>query len=153
MASYVRKTDAKQFWPKIHIGAARPFRMKIRVIVADDNPQFLEQLVSVLRKEFEVVATAADGRSARECIQRYKPDVAVLDVVMPEVNGIQLTRELCRNGNPTHIVICSVENDQETIDAACSAGALAYVFKPRIARDLIAAVRSAAAGHTFKSGE
>ncbi|HWC17161.1 MAG TPA: response regulator transcription factor, partial [Terriglobales bacterium] len=115
--------------------------MKLRVIVADDNPRMLDQLVSLLRSEFEVVATAADGAAARECIQRYKPDVAVLDIVMPQINGIALTREVSMNSHSTRVVICSVESDRDTIEAAHTAGALAYVLKPRIARDLVPAVK------------
>jgi DNA-binding NarL/FixJ family response regulator len=127
--------------------------MKLRIIVADDNPKMLEQVVLLLRDEFDVVATAADGGSARECIQRYKPDVAVLDLVMPQINGIELAREMSRNGNSTPVIICSVENDPEAIEAARSAGALGYVFKPRMARDLIPAVKSVAAGRPFTSPE
>ncbi|MFL6437534.1 MAG: response regulator transcription factor [Terriglobales bacterium] len=127
--------------------------MKLRIIVADDNQKMLDQIVLLLRTEFDVIATAADGIAALESIQRYKPDLAVLDVVMPRMNGIQLTRELSRNGHAMHIVICSVENDRETIDAARAAGALGYVFKPRMARDLVTAVKSVAAGHPFTSAE
>ena len=127
--------------------------MKLRVIVADDNPKMLSQLLSLLRTEFDVVATAADGSSARECIQRYKPDVAVLDIVMPRINGIDLTKELSMNGHSTNVVICSVENDAEIIKAAIDAGAFGYVFKSRMARDLVAAVKSAAAGRSFTSCE
>lgn len=126
--------------------------MKLRVIVADDNPGMLEKIVSLLRTEFDVI-TATDGDSARESIHRYKPDSAVLDVVMPQINGIELTKELCTNGHSTQVVICSVENDQETIEAARRAGALGYVFKPRMARDLVSAVKSAAAGHPFTAPE
>jgi len=127
--------------------------MKLRVVVADDNPRMLDQLVALLRGDFEVVAVATDGGSARECIQRYKPDVAVLDIVMPRINGIELTRELAMNGHSTHVVICSIENDQDTIAAAREAGALGYVVKARMARDLVKAVQSAAAGRTFTSSE
>ena len=97
--------------------------------------------------------TATDGDSARESIHHYKPDVAVLDFVMPLVNGIELTKELCMNGHSTQVVICSVENDQETIEAARSAGELGYVFKPRMAKDLASAVKSAAAGRPFTAAE
>lgn len=126
--------------------------MKLRVIVADDHPGMLEKIVSLLRTEFDVI-TATDGDSARESIHCYKPDVAVLDFVMPLVNGIELTKELCMNGHSTQVVICSVENDQETIEAARSAGALGYVFKPRMAKDLASAVKSAAAGRPFTAAE
>jgi DNA-binding NarL/FixJ family response regulator len=127
--------------------------MKLRIIAADDNHKMLAQIVLLLRTEFDVVATATDGIAALECIQQYKPDVAVLDVVMPRINGIELTRTLCQNGHSTHVIICSVENDEETIEAARGAGALGYVFKPRMARDLIAAVKSVAAGRPFTSAE
>jgi DNA-binding NarL/FixJ family response regulator len=127
--------------------------MKLRIIVADDNPKMLDQVVLLLRTEFDVVATALNGACARECIKRYSPDLAVLDVVMPGVNGIELTKELSRNGHSTRVVICSVENDLETIEAARNAGALGYVFKPRMARDLVAAVKAVAAGSPFTSPE
>jgi len=127
--------------------------MKLRIIVADDNQKMLDQIVLLLRAHFDVIATATDGTAALECIQRYKPDVAVLDVVMPRMNGIELTRQLSRNGHSIHVVICSVENDRETIDTARAAGALGYVFKPRMVRDLITAVKSVAAGHPFTSAE
>jgi len=127
--------------------------MRLRVIVADDNPRMLDQLVSLLRSDFEVVAVATDGGSARECIQRYKPDVAILDIVMPRINGVELTKELSMNGHSTHVVICSIETDEDTIRAARDAGALGYVFKARMARDLVSAVRSVAAGRPFTSSK
>jgi|SRR5215470_13578622 len=125
--------------------------VKLRIVVADDNPKMLQELVSLLKTEFDIVGTAADGGSARDCIQRYKPDVAVLDLVMPTLNGIELTRQLNSNGHRPCVVICSVERDREIIDAARNAGALGYVFKTRMAKDLIPAVKSVAAGRAFLS--
>jgi len=97
------------------------------------------------------VAAAADGRSALECIRRCQPDVVVLDLEMPGLNGIQITRELCEHPPSPAVVICSVENDLEIIEAARGAGALGYVVKARIGEDLIAAVKSAARGESFVS--
>jgi len=71
--------------------------MKLRIVVADDNTAFLAKIVSVLTTEFEVVATAADGRSALECIRLYRPNVAVLDLEMPGLNGLEVTRELAES--------------------------------------------------------
>lgn len=127
--------------------------MRVRVVVADDNPGMMQQLVSLLRADFDVVATASDGSEARECIHHHRPDVAVLDLIMPNMNGIELTRELAKNGHSTRVVICSVENDPQCIEAARKAGALGYVFKPRMAKDLISAVKSVAADHPFTSAE
>jgi DNA-binding NarL/FixJ family response regulator len=122
---------------------------RLRIIVADDNPAFLRELISLLTVEFEVVATAADGKSALDLIRRYKPDLLVLDLAMPILNGIELTRELAKH-SPS-VVICSVETDPEIVEAARQVGALGYVFKVRVKRDLILAVKSAVQGRPFVS--
>ncbi len=114
---------------------------KVRIIVADDNPAFLQKLVSLLSAEFDIVATAGDGESAMRAIHSHKPDLAVLDLEMPLLNGIQITQQLGKNN--TRAVICSTETDPEIVQAARQAGALAYVFKLRIERDLILALKSA----------
>jgi DNA-binding NarL/FixJ family response regulator len=125
--------------------------MKLRITVADDNPEILTAIVAVLSQEFEVVATASDGRSALKHIQGLTPAVAVLDLNMPELNGIQIIREIVRQHLECKVVICSVETDPELIEAARRAGALGYVFKPRINRDLVTAVKCAASGTPFFS--
>ena len=125
--------------------------MKLRIVVADDNAAFLARLVSVLATEFDVVATATDGRSALEHIRLWRPSVAVLDLEMPGLNGIEVTKELTKDPSRPAVVICSVENDPEIVEAARQAGALGYVFKVRVAEDLIVAVKSAAAGQSFVS--
>ena len=122
---------------------------RLRIIVADDNPAFLRELISLLTAEFEVVATAADGKSALELIRRYKPDLVVLDLGMPILNGIELTRGLAKHSPP--VVICSVETDPEIVEAARQVGALGYVFKVRVKKDLILAVKSAVQGRPFVS--
>ncbi|HTL17078.1 MAG TPA: response regulator transcription factor [Patescibacteria group bacterium] len=125
--------------------------MKLRIVVADDNPAFLAKLVSVLATEFEVVATSADGKSALECIRLWQPNVVVLDLEMPEFNGIEVTRQLNKSPSSPAIVLCSIENDPEIVEAARRAGALGYVFKPRVAEDLIAAVKAVARRQSFVS--
>ena len=125
--------------------------MRLRIVVAEDNPEFLKEFVSVLSGEFEIVATAADGRAALECIARCQPDVVVMDLEMPVLNGIEVTRALREDPPKPAVVICSVETDPEIVDAAREAGALGYVFKPRIATDLIKAVKGAGRGESFVS--
>jgi two-component system response regulator DegU len=125
--------------------------MKLRIVVADDNAEFLDKIVSVLATEFEVVAAAADGKSALECTRLYRPDVVVLDLEMPGSNGIEVVKELAKHPPSPAAVICSIEDDPEIVEAARQAGALGYVFKARITKDLIAAVKSAARGKSFVS--
>ena len=124
---------------------------KFRIIVADDNPAFLREHTSLLAADFEVVATAADGRSALDLIRRYKPDLVVLDLGMPALNGIEVSREPAKSFPSPPVVICSVETDPEIVKAARQAGAVAYVFKVRVHKDLIVALRSAVQGRPFVS--
>jgi DNA-binding NarL/FixJ family response regulator len=105
----------------------------------------------LLGAEFDVVATAKNGQLALECVRHYQPDIVVLDLDMPILNGIRVTRELRKLGPTPAVVICSVESDPEIVEAAQQAGALGYVFKMRMTRDLILAVKSAAAGEPFVS--
>jgi len=125
--------------------------MKLRILVADDNARFLRKTASILETEFEVVATAPDGKAALEGTRNCSPDIAVLDLEMPLLNGIAVTRELRRSGSPSKVIICSVETDAEIVEAALEAGAIGYVFKSRIETDLVLAVRSAARGESFVS--
>ena len=80
---------------------------RLRIIVADDNPAFLRELTSLLEAEFDVVATAADGKSALDLIRRHKLDVVVLDLGMPLLNGIEVSRELAKSLVSAPVVICS----------------------------------------------
>ena len=125
--------------------------MKLRIVVADNNAAFLAEFVSVLGTEFDVVATAADGKSALQCIRHWRPDVVVLDLEMPLLNGIDIIKELSKESPSPGVVICSVENDPEIVETVRQAGARGYVFKARIAKDLRAAVRAVASGQSFVS--
>ena len=125
---------------------------RIRIVVVDDKPAFLQRLTSLLADEFEVVATAADGKSALEVIRRCHPDLIVLDLGIPELNGIEVTREIMKSpGSKPLVVICSVEINPEIVQAAREAGAIAYVFKMRADKDLTLAVKSALLGKPFVS--
>jgi len=124
---------------------------RIRALIADDNPALLARLVSLLETEFDVVCTAENGQMALECARRYQPDIAVLDLEMPFLNGIEVTLKLKKLAPSVRVVICSVETDAEIVEAARQAGALGYVFKKHMTRDLIVAVRSAACGQSFIS--
>ena len=111
--------------------------------MADDSPPFLQKLISLLTVEFDVVATAVDGKTALDLIRRYQPDLVVLDLHMPALNGIEIARELAKNPPSPTIVMCSTETDPEIVEAAREAGAVEYVFKARIETDLVLAVKSA----------
>src|ERR1700751_1395507 len=106
--------------------------MKLRIVVADDNALFLRKIASILEAEFEVVATVVDGRAAVEAVRTHNPDVTVLDLEMPHLNGIEAAQEITRLQPGSRVLICSVETDPEIVNAALQAGALGYVFKARL---------------------
>ena len=122
-----------------------------RIIVADENPPFLQKAISSLAGEFEVVAIAMTGKLAMDLIRRYKPDVVVLKLGMPALTGIELVRELAACPPNPAVVICSGETDPVFVEAAQQAGARAYVFGGRIEKDLILAVKSVVQGKPFVS--
>jgi DNA-binding NarL/FixJ family response regulator len=135
----------------IYIDAAIVFwallRKRImRIVLADDHPKWLEMMVSLVELEFDVVATAVDGTSALQVISHHKPDVAVLDLEMPGLSGIEVTRQVMSNGHKPGVVICSAHITQEIVGAAREAGALGYVFKHNCARDLLPAIEAAGNG-------
>ena len=122
---------------------------KLRLIVADDSPPFLQKLVSLLAVEFDVVATATDGKTALGLIRRCEPDLVVLDMQMPGLNGIEIIWELAKNPLCPPVVICSAESDPEIVEAAREAGAVEYLFKARIETDLRLAAKSAVQDSPF----
>jgi len=129
----------------------RYFLVALRIVVADDNPSFLRELVSALESDCEVIATAQDGDTALKRILSFRPEVAVLDLRMPALNAIDVTKKLSQHSATAAVVICSVENDPEVVDAALKAGVLGYVRKDRMNSDLHSAVKCAAKGQQFVS--
>jgi DNA-binding NarL/FixJ family response regulator len=122
-----------------------------RIVVADDNLPFLQNLLSLLGTDFDVVATASDGKSALELIRRYEPDIVVIDLHMPAPDGIEIAKQLAQHPPSPPVVVCSVETDPDIVDAVRQAGALAFVFKSRVETDLVLAVKSALRGKPFAS--
>jgi DNA-binding NarL/FixJ family response regulator len=122
-----------------------------RIIVADDNPPFLQRVTSSLAGEFDVVAIAMSGESALKLIRHYAPDVVVVNLKMSALSGSEIIRALAATPSKPSVVICSGETDPAFVEAAQQAGALAYVFRAQIETDLILAVRSVVQGKPFVS--
>lgn len=116
---------------------------RCRIVVADDNAAFLAEVISILETHFDIVAAATDGASALELVRQHLPDLVVLDIHMPGFSGIEVSSWLASMPDSPPVVICSVERDPEIMKAAHRAGAVAYVLKSRIQRDLLATVTSA----------
>ena len=91
-------------------------------------------MVGLMETEFAVVATAENGLLALKLTRKYQPDIVVLDLRMPLVNGIEVARHLTKSTSKPCIVICSADTEPEIIQLSRQAGALAYVFKLRMGR-------------------
>lgn len=122
-----------------------------RVLIVDDHPGIVNQVSALVRSEFEVVATARDGMSALDCVRRFDPDLAVLDLYMPGMNGLDVVRTLKTSGVRTVAVIMTGYNDSELAKAAVGAGAMAFIAKSRLTHDLLPAMRGALQGSVFVS--
>jgi DNA-binding NarL/FixJ family response regulator len=123
----------------------------VRVLLADDHPGVLAELRSRLGEVFEIVAAVEDGKQAVDVALRLDPDVLVLDISMPFINGFQAAARLRDAKCRSKIVILTTYEDPEYIDAALSAGANAYVAKRYLGSDLEHAIREVLLGNTFVS--
>ena len=123
--------------------------MHKRILIADDHTLMLEGLVRLLADEFEVVGTAANGRILLEEAQRLLPDIIVLDIGMPELNGIEAARRLSKILPATRVVIVSQQISQAYLQAAFAAGVYGYVAKQSAATELLSAIRLAIADRYY----
>ena len=123
-----------------------------RIFLADDHAEFLALAVRLVESEFEVVKTFGDGQAMVNEVAAHDPDLLVLDISMPGLNGIEAALQLKEAGRKTKIVFLTVHQDSDYLRSALATGALGYVVKDRLALDLIAALREVLAGRRFVSG-
>jgi DNA-binding NarL/FixJ family response regulator len=114
-----------------------------RILLADDNNEFLAAEIDLLSPHFELVGTASDGESLVSEAQRLKPDVIVVDVTMPVMNGIVAAHKLKASGSTVKIVFLTINNGEEYVKACLATGAQGYVWKSRMKSHLIPAIHAA----------
>jgi two-component system, NarL family, response regulator NreC len=125
----------------------------IRILLADDHAVMRTGLRLVLERQpdFRVVAEASDGREAVALAQQHKPDVVVMDIGMPNLNGIEAARQLTASVPEAPVVILSMHSDESYVLRALKAGARGYLLKESAESDLIAAIRAVHNGKAFFS--
>ena len=123
------------------------------IVLADDHRIVRQGLRALLTAEehFEVVGEAGDGREALELVRRLNPDVLVLDLMMPGLNGLEVARQLHRQTPKVGIVVLSMYDDEGFVLEALAHGVAAYVLKDSNSSDLVQAVREVAAGRRYLS--
>jgi DNA-binding NarL/FixJ family response regulator len=126
-----------------------PFRP--RVLLADDHPAFLEAVEAILRPQFEVIGTVGTGTEALAQALSLKPDVIVLDFMMPGLNGIEVIDNLFQAGNGVKAVFLTMHCNEKFVKTCLARGALGHVSKLHLKGHLIPAIRAALAGQTYVS--
>ena len=125
----------------------------IRIVIADDHQMVRQSVVSLIEKaeDMEVVGEAADGHEALNLVQRKRPDVAMLDIAMPLLNGIETTRRIQALSVDTRVVILSMHSEEDVVRQALRCGASGYLLKKSVVEELLIAVRSANKGEIYLS--
>jgi two-component system response regulator NreC len=126
--------------------------MPTRIVLADDHVLVRQGLKSLLEREhFQVMAEASDGQEAVRLIETHHPDIAILDISMPTLNGIDAARSLVRSAPKTKIILLTQHEEEQYIHEALEAGVKGYVLKSQVANDLIQAIRQVCRGEFYLS--
>lgn len=124
---------------------------RVRILLADDHREMLKRVVHLLQSEFEVVGAVNDGQALLEAASKLRPDVVVLDISMPVMNGLEAADRLREAGSRAKVVFLTVQEDPDFVHASRASGALGYVVKPRLTSDLVPAIKEALANRSFVS--
>jgi DNA-binding NarL/FixJ family response regulator len=122
-----------------------------RVVVADDHLAMLNSLVRILSGEFDVVAAVTDGLAVVATAARLEPDLLVLDISMPGLNGIAAAARLRESGSTAKIVFVTNLRDREFVQESLALGDVGFVVKDRLVADLLPAIRQVLSGQSFVS--
>jgi DNA-binding NarL/FixJ family response regulator len=124
---------------------------KSRLLLADDHTILVEGLKALLAAEFDVVATAGDGRAVLEAAEKHRPDLILLDISMPGLNGIEAARRLKQLNADAKLIILTMHADLSFVRAAFEADVSGYVLKQSAATELVTALRDVENGRRYIS--
>lgn len=125
--------------------------MPLRIVVADDHEVVRRGLCALLRNqpEWEVCGEAGDGRDAVEKVLTLKPDVVILDIGMPNLNGLEATRQILKTNPRIKVLVLTLHDSDQVVQEVLNAGARGFLLKTDAARDLVAAVEALRRGKTY----
>jgi len=127
--------------------------MSMRILLADDHAIIRQGLHSLLEKEadIEVVGEAADGREALELVRKTAPDIVIMDITMPNLNGVDATRRIVSEFPSVKVIALSIHSDRRFVADMLKAGASGYILKECLFDELVRAIRAVAGGGTYLS--
>jgi DNA-binding NarL/FixJ family response regulator len=123
----------------------------LRILLADDHEIVRRGLIALLKSHagWEVCGEAQDGRQAVEKVKELRPDIVILDLGMPNLNGLEATRQILRDNSQAKVLVLTITDADEVVRAVLDAGARGFVLKSDAARDLVAAVEALQSDKTF----
>ena len=121
---------------------------RARILVADDHEEIRNEIVQLLRRQFDVLGAVGDGPEFLEAVDRLKPDLCVLDISMPNMSGIEVAQRIKQSDSQMKIVFLTLHDDSDFRDAALETGE-GYVTKARMGRELLPAIKEVLAGGRF----
>lgn len=124
---------------------------RVRIIVADDNKEMRDTVMGLLERDFDIVSTVGDGRALVEEVEALDPEIGIVDISMPLMNGIMAAGKIKSNGSKMKVIFLTVNEDRDFVRAAFEVGASAYVVKRQMASDLLKALEEVIAGRRFIS--
>ena len=124
---------------------------RVRVVLADDHRLVAEGLARILEDRFDLVANVSNGRELMAAIAEHNPDIALVDISMPHLNGVEATRMITAQYPNTKVIILTMHSDPEYVRAALQAGAKGYILKRAASQQLIQAVETVLAGSVYMS--
>jgi two-component system, NarL family, response regulator DegU len=124
---------------------------KTKIVIADDNEEILDLYKELLEMEFDVVAAAHDGPELLNAFKSFKPDVAIIDINMPEMSGFEVTRRIIEEDHNARIILLSAHKDRSMVEKGFSVGAKGFVLKITAGDDLVRAVYEISQGRTYIS--
>ena len=122
-----------------------------RILLADDHEEMRDLVTKLLEREYEIVEAVGDGRTFLEAASKLNPDLCLLDISMPIIDGIQASAQLKASGSTAKVIMLTISEGEDFVREAFKNGASGYVVKRRIATDLTLAVTEVLAGRTFVS--
>lgn len=124
---------------------------RTRILLADDHQEMRDFVTQLLEGEYEIVQAVGDGRTFLEAASKLNPDLCLLDISMPIIDGLQAAAQLKASGSTAKIIMLTISEGEDFVREAFKNGASGYVIKARIETDLVLAVTEVLAGRTFVS--
>lgn len=128
-------------------------KRELKLLIVDDHPIFRHGLREIIEQNpgFRVIAEAPDGQAALRLISEIKPDIAIVDIDMPKLDGLKMVQALSKNNLSTPVIFLTMHKEEDIYNAAVDLGVKAYLLKENAAQDIVSALEMVAEGGTYTS--